>query len=181
MEGVLGWGQRLGAVAQIALVVEDLRASIDHFIRDQGAGPFFVLDQFWQAGQFYRGQPSLADVTIAMGFSGQTWFELIQPLDQHPSVYRETISARGYGFHHHGIGYADCEAELPRYLANGWREVFRAAVPTGGEVIYLENLDAPAPGFIELLPATPGMDETFTRFWKAAQDWDGSDPVRPFV
>lgn len=181
MAGMLGWGQRHGAVAQIAFVVEDLDASIEHFIRDQGAGPFFVLDHFWQPGQTYRGAPSLADVRIAMGFSGQTWFELIQPLDDHPSVYRETIAARGHGLHHHGIAHADCEAALPGYLANGWREVFRAAVPTGGEVIYLENPDAPAPGMIELLPATEGMDATFTRFWRAAQDWDGRDPVRPFA
>jgi hypothetical protein len=177
----LGWGQKLGAAAQIAFVVEDLAAAIDHFIRDQGAGPFFLLEHFWQPGQTYRGAPSQADVRIAMGFSGATWFELIQPLDDHRSVYRETIEARGYGLHHHGIAFADCEAAFADYAARGWREVFRAAVPTGGEVIYLEHPGSPAPGFIELLPATPGMDDTFTRFWRAAQDWDGTDPVRPFA
>ena len=32
-----------------------------------------------------------------------------------------------------------------------------------------------------LLPVTPGMDATFTRFWEASRDWDGSDPARPFM
>lgn len=177
----LGWGGPLGAATQIAYIVEDLHASIDHFVRDCGAGPFFVLPHFLQPGQLYRGQPSTADVGIAMGFAGNTWFELIQPLDDEPSVYRETFRERGYGFHHFGVAYRNVEAELPRYLAGGWREAFRAAVPTGGEVIYLEGGSSAAPGFLELLPATPGMDAVFTGFWRAAQGWDGTDPVRPFA
>jgi Glyoxalase/Bleomycin resistance protein/Dioxygenase superfamily len=178
----LGWGQRLGAVAQLAYVVEDLEVAIDHFIRDLGAGPFFVIDHFLQPGlQTYRGQVSTADVRIAMGFSGQTWFELIQPLDTEPSVYREAIEARGFGLHHHGIAFADVEAALADYQARGWRECFRSPVPTGGDVIYLEGGNGAAPGFIELLPATPGMDAHFTSFWRAAQDWNGKDPIRPFI
>jgi hypothetical protein len=177
----LGWGQPYGTAVQIAYVVADLRAAIDHFVRDCGAGPFFVLDHFLQPGQLYRGQPSTADVTLAMGFAGNSWFELIQPLDDNPSVYRETIHARGHGFHHVGIAFDDVEAAAADYAARGWREAFRAAVPTGGEVIYLESDDPAAPGFVELLPVTPGMDAVFTGFWRAAQGWDGRDPVRPFA
>jgi len=36
------------------------------------------------------------------------------------------------------------------------------------------------PGLIELIPATGGMDEMFTRFWRAAVGWTGQDPIRPF-
>jgi hypothetical protein len=181
MADTLGWGAPLGVATQIAYVVKDLSASIENFVRDCGAGPFFVLPNFLQPGQLYRGQPSTADVAIAMGFAGNTWFELIQPLDANPSVYRETIQRRGYGFHHFGVAHRDVEAALPRYLADGWREAFRAAVPTGGEVVYLEGGSPAAHGFLELLPATPGMDEAFTGFWRAAQGWDGADPIRPFA
>ena len=31
-----------------------------------------------------------------------------------------------------------------------------------------------------LIPATTGMDEMFTRYWKASLDWNGQDPIRPF-
>lgn len=178
----LGWGQKFGTVAQLACVVEDLEASIAHSIADHGAGPFFVIDHFLQPGlQTYRGQVSTADVRIAMGFSGQTWFELIQPLDNEPSVYREAIEKRGYGPHHHGIAFADVEAALADYQTRGWRECFRSPVPTGGDVIYLESPDPAATLFVELLPVTPGMDAHFTSFWKAAQDWDGNNPIRPFI
>jgi hypothetical protein len=39
---------------------------------------------------------------------------------------------------------------------------------------------AGAPGFVELIPATPGMDEMFTRYWRASVDWKGEEPIRPF-
>lgn len=181
MSETLGYGQPMGGIAQTAFVVEDLKAAIGRFVTDTGAGPFFVLDNFLVPGQTYRGGESQADITLAMGFAGHMLIELIQPLDDHPSVYQETIELRGYGFHHFGIAYADVDAASRDYQARGYAEAFRAAVPTGGEVVYLDNGTGAQVGFLELLPVTPGMDETFTRFWKASLGWDGSDPVRPFL
>lgn len=181
MTETLGYGQPMNGIAQTAFLVPDLMAAIDHWTANTGAGPFHVLPHFLVPGQTYRGEESRADVTIAMGFAGHMLIELIQPLDDHPSVYQETIARRGYGFHHLGIACADVYATSAEYQGRGYREAFRAAVPTGGEVIFLDDGTGPELGFIELLPVTPGMDETFTRFWRASLGWDGSDPVRPFM
>jgi hypothetical protein len=177
----LGYGQPMGGVAQTAFVVPDLRAAIERWTRDMRAGPFFVLPNFLVPGQTYRGAESTADITLAMGFAGHMLIELIQPLDRNPSVYRETILHRGYGFHHLGMACADVDADSRAYQARGYVEAFRAAVPTGGEVVYLDDGSGAELGFLELLPVTPGMDQTFTRFWEASRGWDGSDPVRPFA
>jgi len=181
MVRVLGFGQPIGGVVQTAFVVADIHASIAHFQRDCGAGPFFLLDHFLGEGQVYRGQPSTADVAIAMGYMGHMQIELIQPLDNEPSVYRETIEQRGHGFHHFGIAFEDVDAALPDYLGRGHTLAFRAQVPTGGSVAYLESADPASPGFLELIPATEGMNTLFTSQWHASQNWDGSDPVRPFL
>jgi hypothetical protein len=181
MTAEVGYGQPMEGIAQTAFVVEDLRVAIDHWIKNCKAGPFFVLDNFLVPGQTYRGEESKADITIGMGFAGHMLIELIQPLDDHPSVYRETIRHRGYGFHHFGLANADVDAASLEYQKRGYVEAFRAAVPTGGEVVYLDNGSGPQWGFLELLPVTPGMDETFTRFWRASLDWDGSEPVRSFL
>lgn len=181
MGRVLGFGQPMWGIIQTAFVVEDIRASIAHFQRDCAAGPFFLLEHFLTDGQVYRGSQSSADVAIAMGFAGHMQIELIQPLDDNPSVYRETIDQRGYGFHHFGIACEDVDGAMPAYLARGYQLAFKAAVPTGGSVAYLEGGDAAAPGFLELIPATAGMDTHFTAMWQAAQDWDGQDAVRPFA
>lgn len=181
MRQELGFGQPMGGVAQTAFIVPDLEAAIRQWATDMRAGPFFVLPHLLVPGQTYRGQESRADVTLAMGFAGHMMIELIQPLDDHPSVYRETIEARGYGYHHMGIACADVEADVAAYSQRGWHEAYRAAVPTGGEVVYLDNGSGAATGFIELLPVTPGMDATFTRFWEASRNWDGRNPIRPFA
>jgi hypothetical protein len=178
MTAQLGYGQPMGGVAQTAFVVPDLQAAMARWTADLKAGPFFVLPHFLVPGQTYRGEESRADITIGMGFAG---IELIQPLDDNPSVYRETIQLRGYGFHHFGMACADVDADSRDYQAKGYHEAFRAAVPTGGEVVYLDNGTGAQWGFLELLPVTPGMDQTFTRFWEASRDWDGSDPVRSFL
>ena len=181
MAAELGYGQPMGGIAQTAFIVPDLPAAIDRWVKDTHAGPFFVLPNFLVPGQTYRGEESRADITIAMGFAGHMLIELIQPLDNEPSVYKETIELRGYGFHHLGIACADVDADSRDYQSRGYHEAFRAAVPTGGEVVYLDNGTGPQLGFLELLPVTPGMDATFTRFWEASRDWDGSDPVRSFL
>jgi hypothetical protein len=180
MADQLGYGQPMEGVAQTAFIVPDLTAAIHHWATNCRAGPFYVLPHLLAPGQIYRGEESLADVTLAMGFAGHMLIELIQPLDDHPSVYKETKDLRGFGFHHLGIACADVDASSTEYQQRGYVEAYRAAVPTGGEVVYLDDGTGPAQGFIELLPVTPAMDETFTRFWAASRDWDGSDPVRPF-
>lgn len=180
MQAQLGFGQPMGGIAQTAFIVPDLEAAIHHWASNLQAGPFFVLPHLYAPGQIYRGAESRADVTLAMGFAGHMMIELIQPLDEHPSVYRETIEVRGHGFHHLGIACADVDAAAAEYRARGYEEAYRAAVPTGGEVVYLDDGSGPARGFVELLPVNPAMDEIFTRFWRASHNWDGTKPVRSF-
>jgi hypothetical protein len=156
-----------------------MRAAIDWWVGAAQTGPWLLLDHFWAADQRYRGSPSKADVAIAMSFSGSMCIELIQPLDGHPSIYRDGIEKRGTGLHHLGLAVEDSDEALIAHQAKGYAEVFRAKVPSGGEVIYLEN-GVNVPCYLELIPATPGMEEMFTRYAHAARDWDGSEPIRPF-
>ena len=175
-----GFGQRVGQVVQTAYVVEDMGAAIDWWIRDARVGPWFLLDSFKAPGARYRGAPNTADVSLAMAFAGHMQIELIQPKDDEPSVYRDTIVQRGYGFHHIGLAVDDVEGERARYIARGYDEAFSSPVPSGGNVYYMDGSRTGAPGFVELIPATPGMDDLFTRFWRASVEWDGRDPVREF-
>lgn len=177
----LGFGQRTGQIVQMAYVVKDIRASMDWWIRDCRVGPWFLLDSYSATGaeQRYRGAPSKADVSVAMAFAGHMQIELIQPKDDHPSVFKEIVDRRGYGFHHVGIAVDDVESECAAYERCNYRVACWAPVPSGGAVYYMDD-GRNEPGFIELIPATPGMDDMFTRYWRAAVDWRGEDPIRPF-
>lgn len=174
-----GFGGQSGQIVQHAYVVQRIRPAIDWWIKDGKTGPFFLLDSFTGPEQRYRGGPTKADVSIAMSFAGHMNIELIQPKDNEPSVYKEIVDRRGYGFHHLGIAFEDVEAARHEYEGRGYHVVFSTPVPSGGTVYFMGD-GAGAPGFVELIPATSGTDEMFTRYWRASVDWDGKDPIRPF-
>jgi len=176
--GDFAFGGPRGGIIQTAFVVKDIREAIDSWISDCRVGPWFLLDHFSGAHPVYRGAPSEADVAIAMAFAGHMQIELIQPNDNNPSVYKETVDARGYGFHHLGRASDDIEADIAELESRGYSLAFRAGVPTGGDVAYMDRQGYS--GFLELITATEAMEEAFTRFWRASVGWDGKDPVRPF-
>ena len=126
-----------------------------------------------------RGEPCRAAANVALGFAGHLQIELIEPLGDEPSIHRETVLKYGYGFHHHGVTSTDVFADAAVHEARGYREVFRATVPTGGTVVYLESGLEDA-GFLELIPVTPMLDEVFTAMWRASLGWNGDDPIRAF-
>jgi hypothetical protein len=175
----LDFGQPELGVIQMAYVVADIEESMARFSRDLRVGPWFLLDRFSGDDPEYRGSSSEAAVTLAMAFSGHMQIELLQPLDDHPSVYRETIDDHGYGFHHWGVGSRDFDGDVERYAAQGHELAFRAGVPTGGSIGFVDTKGA-LPGFIEVIELGEVMEEVFTRYYAASLGWDGSDPVRPF-
>lgn len=175
----LDFGQPETGIIQMAYVVPDIEAAMAGWTRDLGVGPFFLLDRFTGEDPVYRGAPAQGAVALAMGFAGHMQIELLQPLDDHASVYRETIDERGHGFHHWGIGTRDFTGDIARYGERGYEVAFQAGVPTGGSVAYLDTAGE-LPGFLELIELGEMMEAVFTRFYAASLAWDGSDPVRPF-
>lgn len=177
---LLSFGQPTNGIMQMAYVVKDIRQTIRHWTDKLNVGPWFLLDHFTGDHPVYRGRESKADVAIAMSFAGHMNVELIQPNDSHPSVYKEFIDAHGYGFHHWGVASADVDADIKRYEAMGMELAFRAGVPTGGDVAYMDTHGA-MPGFVELISTNPLMERAFGRFFAEALNWDGSEPIRPFM
>ena len=177
---LLDFGQPARGIMQMAYVVADIHQAMEQWIDTLRVGPWFLLDRFGGIDPVYRGQPSRAEVAIAMSFAGHMNIELIQPLDEHPSVYRELIDSKGHGFHHWGLGSADVDADLAQYVQRGLKPAFRAGVPTGGDVVYLDAGGA-VPGFVELIPVNALMERVFSGFYAATLAWDGSNRIRPFM
>ena len=75
----LGYGQPMGGIAQTAFIVPDLNEAMQHYARDCGAGPFFVLPNFLQPGQVYRGSPSTADWNEASAWLSDPFFIQYRP------------------------------------------------------------------------------------------------------
>jgi hypothetical protein len=174
------FGQPDDGIIQMAYIVPDIQAAMASWSADLRVGPWFLLDHFTGVDPVYRGGPSQADISLAMGFAGHMQIELIQPNDEHPSVYRETRDQRGWGFHHYGVATRAFQGDIAKFEAKGYELAFLAGVPTGGSVGYMDT-KGQLPGMLELIEVGPMMETVFTKFYQASLGWDGSDPVRPFA
>ena len=176
---LFSFGQPADGVIQMAYIVEDIHAAMKAWTEDFKAGPWFLLDSFTGEDATYRGAPSKADVKLAMGAAGHMIIELIQPKDEHPSVYKEMRDKTGFGFHHIGRASADLAADMKAMEEKGYDLAFKARVPTGGWVAYYDT-NGRHPYYIELIEAGPGVDQFFGAVYQAGVNWDGRDPIRPF-
>ena len=91
----------VSGVKQVALVVRDLDSTMVEYTKRLGIGPWWVT---------LYGPPRLTEMRIrgveiaysmklAIAWTGETMWELIQPVDG-PSIYKEFLEANGEGFHH---------------------------------------------------------------------------------
>jgi hypothetical protein len=173
------FGQPTDAVIQVAYTVPDLAAGMRWWTGELGVGPWFVNERIGGAGSTYRGEPGRAEFTLALAFSGHMMVELVQTLDDEPSIYQDAHERRGYGFHHVAKAVPNVREEVERREASGASVHFHDRAP-GGEVFFLDTGED-APGMIELVQDNEITRGIFTSVWRASVDWDGSRPVRDFA
>ena len=166
-----------GRLIQTAFITDDIHASMRELTRTLGAGPWFLRERGVFPKQIYQGQPAQTALAIALGYAGDMQFEIIQQLDDSPSVYRDHFERNGYGLHHFGMATTDYPAALAHHLAMGDTLVYEAEVANGARVGYFDT-HAHLPAMIEVIEFLPATQAMFRRFRDCARDWDGSDPVR---
>lgn len=162
---------------QLCWVVPNLEAAIDHWVRTTGAGPFFVFEDVHFTDSTYRGQP--ADIPphrAAIGQFGEQQIELICPIGDAPGIWNEVVPAGGFGFHHTAIYCTHYDDQKAAYVAEGAEVVFEGLM-MGAKTCYVDTMESL--GFMtELITANPVAEMVFGEFRKAAEGWDGSDPIR---
>ncbi|MFE3032323.1 VOC family protein [Streptomyces canus] len=173
------FGQPTDAVVQVAYAVPDLTAGMRWWTDHLGVGPWFVNARLGGEGSTYRGAPGKAEFTLALAFSGHFMVELVQVLDDEPSIYKDARERHGYGFHHVAKIVPNIREEVERREAAGAVVCFHDLAP-GGEVFFLDGGDD-SPGMIELVQDNEITRGIFTSAWRASVDWDGSRPARDFA
>jgi hypothetical protein len=166
-----------GRLIQTAFTTDDIHATMKEMTATLGVGPWFLRERGVFPRQVYRGQPSSTALAIAMGYAGDMQFEIIQQLDDSPSVYREVAERNGHGLHHFGVAAADYGAAVAHYASLGFTLVYEAEVANGARVGYFDT-HGRLPAMIEAIEYLPATQAMFDGFRAAARDWDGSDPVR---
>lgn len=164
-------------IIQVAYTVDDIQEAMRHYAELLHVGPWFLVGPFVPPKGVYRGAVTTMRVSLGLAFAGQMMIELIQQHDTMPSVFQETLKARGaHGFHHWGIGARDFENTTERYRSRGYEEAFSDFAPMGFRVVYFDT-SRDLPGMLEVIEINPAAEAGFQRMYEAAQTWDGTHVV----
>jgi hypothetical protein len=174
---VFNFGQPDRGIIQTAFITDDIHQSMQRMTELLNIGPWFLFENFELHDLRYQGEPADFQVTLALANSGHMQFELILPLDDKPSPYREAQQQRGWGFHHYGIAALDFDGACEDYAGKGYRQVLSGVAGVGARAAYYDTRE-PIYGMIELIEMTPAVEGLWTLIRNASVAWDGTDPVR---
>lgn len=166
-----------GPARQIGFVVRDIDASMSSFAA-MGIGPWFVLRELTLQTR-YRGRPCEVVQSMALANSGDLQVELIQQHCDTPSIFTEFLESNGEGFHQLAWWVEDFDDTVAAAVAAGYPVVWQGA-EGGTPFAYLEVPSGPVTiiEVMELNEITEGM-ATLVR--SAAENWDGTNPIRSLM
>jgi hypothetical protein len=168
---------QLGPIDQLGYVVDDIEAAMTHWIERLGVGPFFYLPAPPLQDLVYRGEPTAARIAVGLSFSGPLQIELIAPLDDEPSPYRDFVAGHGTGLHHVGRFVQDYDAALAGYSTQGLAPYFGGRGLNERQRFSYFDTETHGGTASELIE-TVEFGAFFDVIRAAAADWDGSEPIR---
>jgi len=165
-----------GSINQLGYVVRDIDASIEGFTRC-GIGPWFLLRGVKPENFTYKGAPSGMAMDVAVANSGDIQIEIISPVNDEPSMYRDFLEAGHEGLQHFAYWSKDYQALYDRALAAGFivGQEGQLGGPSG-RFAYLET-EHHAGTCVEISDLGGAKAALFDYVKKAAAHWDGSNPV----
>jgi Glyoxalase/Bleomycin resistance protein/Dioxygenase superfamily len=166
-----------GKIAQIGYVVRDIDAAMDNWVK-HGVGPWFYVDRVQTDYFRYRGVDSDMQMRVALANSGDVQLELIQPLNDAPSMYKDFLDSGREGMQHIAYWSHDFQNLLDGALADGYTIGQEGSI--GGEqgrFVYLDT-EFEQGTVIEISDISGPKGAFFQYIRDVAATWDGSDPIR---
>lgn len=167
----------LGKITQVAFVTRDIRASIDHFTRHLGIGPWFLIEGGRFAECRYRGVPCEVQLTTAFAHARGMEFELMQLDTDVPCMWRDALQGSFVRevFHHWCLWPDDYDATLNAALDQGYR-VYQDGATGRGRFVYLQHPGSPD-DVLEITERSPARRAMQEMVAKAAETWDGKTAI----
>lgn len=168
---------RYGPIKQLAFVPQDFDAALTFWTQTMGVGPFYYLEHIPLENVIYRGKAIDYDCSAAIAYWGDLEIELLRQHNEGPSILDEWLRAGREGVHHIRINVGDLEKATAEFVALGAEVIQQASLPGGGDYAMV-NMPGPHAPTVELSVLHPRFDKLFAYMKKAAQSWDGRDPLR---
>ncbi|MEV0339036.1 zinc-binding dehydrogenase [Nocardia sp. NPDC050713] len=166
-----------GSIAQIGYVVRDIEESMRNFVAC-GIGPWFYLRGVRPENFTYKGEPSPMAMDVAVANSGDIQIELISPVDDAPSMYRDFLDAGNEGVQHIAYWSENYQELYDRAIAAGFTVGQEGRIGgADGRFAYLETEHHPGT-VIEISDVGGTKKFVFDLVKTAAAHWDGSNPIQ---
>jgi len=139
--------------------------------------PFFFFEHIPLAYCRYRGRPAEFDHSSAYGQAGQLIVELIRQRNDGPLALRDRFAPTATGVHHVAHFVPDLTAAVA-----GFRElettIALEARTAGGVHFAMIDTSAELGHMLELYEPVADLARFYAFVRRAAENWDGSDPLR---
>jgi Glyoxalase/Bleomycin resistance protein/Dioxygenase superfamily len=166
-------------IVQMCWVVDDMDAAALQWVKTMGAGPFFRIPHIQLDELTYRGKPAQLDQSSAVGQWGAVQVELFQQHCNNPSGAREMYAPGQTGIQHLTWFAPDIEAETQRLNALGFETVMTCRLPAiGGMRLAWYDTRKVLGAMAEVYEDCDLMRKFYQRVAKAAEGWNGENPVR---
>lgn len=173
--------RKFGPIKQNGYVVRDIVAAMKHWSEALGVGPWFYLGEVDDLRADYKGMPTDAGIRVALAYSGDLQIELIEPVDDHPSPYRDFLqSTAGQGGLHHicsWMNQAGFEKAVAEHQSEGGTIAY-GGMTSGTRFAYFDaSYDLGT--MIEIAVLSDVSESFMDHIRTTAEDWDGTNPIRP--
>lgn len=162
---------------QLGCVVPDLGAAISEWVA-KGVGPFLTLPGV-TLDCSYQGRNSKPKIEVAFGQQGDLQIELIRPVNDEPSTYRDFLASGGSGPHHHGWFCQDYAAATADAARAGRVELQRGGRGASQFVYYEPRNSSEMIGELVEMDEVNHLINAVVR--READQWDGTRPSRSLL
>lgn len=163
---------------QIGWVVDDLDKRMQQWLATGTTGPFLCMRSANDgvSTPLYRGNPFTTNMHIGLTQVGGIQLELIQPVGDEPSPYRELVPTGHTAVHHMAWMTEDLDGEYEQYRKAGVPPVFEGS--KGDFRFAYFDTSAELGCMTELVQIEPSAEALNQMVVDAAANWDGSEPIR---
>lgn len=174
---------KFGSVRQLGVVVRDAHATMHHWARHMGIGPFFVVENATFEEYRYRGVPGPSPVcTFGYAQAGDLQVEIIAQTNDAPSGYLDFLNAGREGCQHLSSWQAtdeEYDAVYTQAIASG-AQLMHDGRADGSRFAYFATGDGLSGGmaFEIAVGLRPELLPVHAMLRAAHDSWDGSDPIR---
>ena len=159
----------------IGYVVEDLETGVAWAVETLGAGPFLAIEHMRFDEVTYLDAPAAFDHSSAFGSWGPILVQRTVVHDARPDGLRRALDGDGAGIGHVAWLADSLEQETQRLETAGLRRFHTGRTGPASAAWF----NGPGLGHhVEVLQRSEPLLAFYARVRAAAQDWDGSDPIR---